>query len=85
MLVGIITCLVSVVLLGLDGQFVDSITYPQVSLPNYHNQERCVCAKVSLNTEGTLMNPIHSSPWHIPFITAKLSTLASFSAVCESH
>lgn len=31
MLFGVITCLVSVILLGIDGQFVDSDTYPKVS------------------------------------------------------
>lgn len=31
MLFGVITCLVSVILLGIDGQFVDSATYPKVS------------------------------------------------------
>jgi hypothetical protein len=31
MLFGVITCLVSVILLGIDGQFVDSETYPKVS------------------------------------------------------
>lgn len=32
MLFGIITCLISVILLGIDGQFVDPETYPMVSL-----------------------------------------------------
>lgn len=31
MLFGVITCLISVILLGIDGQFVDSDTYPKVS------------------------------------------------------
>lgn len=31
MLFGVITCLISVILLGIDGQFVDSLTYPVVS------------------------------------------------------
>lgn len=31
MLFGVITCLISVILLGIDGQFVDSSTYPKVS------------------------------------------------------
>jgi gamma-aminobutyric acid type B receptor len=31
MLLGVITCLVSVILLGIDGQFVDALTYPKVN------------------------------------------------------
>lgn len=34
MLFGVITCLVSVVLLGIDGQFVSPSVYPQVSQHN---------------------------------------------------
>lgn len=32
MLSGVITCLVSVILLGIDGQFVEPSTYPKVSV-----------------------------------------------------
>ena len=38
MLIGVMTCLASVILLGIDGRFVNADTYPEVSLTLYHVQ-----------------------------------------------
>ena len=35
MLFGVITCLISVILLGIDGRFVGSDTYPQVMVVSF--------------------------------------------------
>lgn len=61
MLFGVITCLISVILLGIDGQFVDSETYPKVSWGNQTGRkmkidDRSRPAQKSIASNGILMN-----------------------------
>ncbi|KAG5676270.1 hypothetical protein PVAND_006118 [Polypedilum vanderplanki] len=65
MLFGIITCLISVVLLGLDGQFVDASTYPQI----------CQARAWMLSMGFTLaFGAMFSKVWRVHRFTTKAKT-----------
>lgn len=92
MLFGVITCLVSVILLGIDGQFVDSSTYPKVSqgLHPIHNLSVKVTRPLeSIAQNGILMNPFTfirlSIKFHIGLkaIQTKLPTMEKVSAATK--
>lgn len=71
MLFGVITCLVSVILLGIDGQFVDSSTYPKVSLRKLQEllsiSSNVDLAEFSQLRKRKLYRPpkVNSSKWNI--------------------
>lgn len=77
MLFGVITCLISVILLGIDGQFVDSMTYPKVSVTLIMNRGQKVCFIHHKSTASNriLMNQLHpttiaafTNPRFCPFV-----------------
>lgn len=88
MLFGVITCLVSVVLLGIDGRFVNPDTYPKVSVMIqlylrhhiiYHNTHTCVLLylfikRKSLRKMNLCRKRIHNESQHDLFFEKKCSS-----------